>query len=361
MFDIFKNKKILITGHTGFKGTWLCNILYHYNAELHGYSLNASQFSLYSLLNANKLMTSECISDILNFDYLKTYINTIKPDIIFHLAAQPLVRKSYTQSKYTFDVNAIGTANVLECLKNYKKPCCVICITTDKVYINNELGIPFKEDDPLGGYDPYSASKAAAEIVIDSYKKSFYNPKNFNIKHKIQVASARAGNVIGGGDFADDRIIPDIVRSIQSSTSINIRNPYAIRPWQHVIEPLFGYIGLAANMMHNPNNCEMWSSAWNFGPNETSFKNVEHIVKTMIDLFGIGSYEILNDNNELHEAGVLKLDSNKAKTHLNWISKWNVDIALHKTYEIYNAIINNASSNELNELMIKQIKEYEQQ
>lgn len=361
MRNYFNSRKVLITGHTGFKGVWLCKILNYLNAIIYGYSNEVKHKSLYNYANVRKILNNECIDDILNYNALYTYINNVSPDVIFHLAAQPLVRQSYCESKYTFDVNAIGTANVLECLKNYKKPCCVICITTDKVYINNELGIPFKEDDPLGGYDPYSASKAAAEIVIDSYKKSFYNPKNFNIKHKIQVASARAGNVIGGGDFADDRIIPDIVRSIQSSTSINIRNPYAIRPWQHVIEPLFGYIDLAANMMHNPNNCEMWSSAWNFGPNETSFKNVEHIVKTMIDLFGIGSYEILNDNNELHEASVLKLDSNKAKTHLNWISKWNVDIALYKTYEIYNAIINNASSNELNELMIKQIKEYEQQ
>lgn len=354
--NMLNNKNVLVTGHTGFKGSWLCAILNKLGANVYGYALEPNDISLYTYANIKNILCGEIISDILDINKLKTFIYDKGIDVIFHLAAQPLVRESYISSKYTFDVNTIGTANVLECLKNYYKPCIIICITTDKVYANNECGIPFKEDDPLGGYDPYSASKAAAEIVIDSYRKSFFNPAEYNKTHKIQLASVRAGNVIGGGDFANDRILPDIIKSIKNNTSVDIRNPQSIRPWQHVLEPLYGYIFLANKMLEYPTNSK-WSSAWNFGPNEESFKSVRYIVDKTIELFGYGSWNNISSNTHLHESNVLKLDSSKAINKLNWHPKWNVDTALAKTVEIYKSILNNNEN--IRDLMLKQIYEYE--
>jgi CDP-glucose 4,6-dehydratase len=352
---MFNNLNVLVTGHTGFKGSWLCKILNDFGANVYGYSLKPNEMSLYKLANIKNILCGETIGDILNYNRLKTCIYDKGIDVIFHLAAQPLVKESYSLSKYTFDVNTIGTTNVLESLKGYYKPCVVICITTDKVYQNNELGIPFKEDDPLGGYDPYSASKAAAEIVIDSYRKSFFNPDSYGHSHSIQLASVRAGNVIGGGDFANDRIIPDIVRSIQSNSSVDIRSPNSIRPWQHVLEPLYGYISLANKMLNNPNDTQ-WSSAWNFGPVEESFKSVKYIVDKTIELFGCGSWNDVSVGPHLHESKILKLDSTKAMNALDWRPKWDVDTAIAKTVEIYKAILD---STDINNIMMKQIYEYE--
>lgn len=296
-------------------------------------------------------MSKEYFNDILDFKMLKNAIVKTNPDIIFHLAAQPLVRKSYSSPLETFSTNAIGTANVLECCRDLKQRCAVVCITTDKVYENSELGIPFKEDDKLGGYDPYSASKAMAEIVVQSYRRSFFSNDD-----NIRVASARAGNVIGGADFAEDRIIPDIVNSISSNTIVEIRNPKAIRPWQHVLEPLDGYIKLAEKLYILNDAC--WQNAWNFGPNEDSFKEVEYLVNKAIEIFGYGKQKDISSKMNLHEAKILKLDSSKANTILEWNPKWSIDKTISKTIEWYKCYIDDGK-NKAFKLMKMQIEEYE--
>lgn len=237
----YKGKKVLLTGHTGFKGSWMLAWLQQLGATVKGYALAPeNETDLYYLLDADKLCDS-VIADIRDQNKISEVVKEFQPDFVFHFAAQPLVRRSYKMPVYTFEVNVMGTANVLEAVRHLSKSCSVVIVTTDKVYENKEWGIPYRETDPLGGYDPYSASKAAAEMVVSSCRNSFFNPGDFE-KHKKGVASARAGNVIGGGDRAKDRIIPDIIRGIEKNESIVVRNPEAVRPWQHVLEPLSGYL-----------------------------------------------------------------------------------------------------------------------
>ncbi len=307
----FGGKKVFLTGHTGFKGAWLLMLLHELGAEVKGYSLAPDEKSLYtSIENAN--LCASVIHDIRDLPFLKNEIGTFQPDFIFHLAAQPLVRLSYKFPLETFDVNVIGTANVLEAVRALPNPCIVVLITTDKVYNNPETGEAFKETDALGGYDPYSASKAAAEILIASYRNSFFNSTDFAF-HKKSVASARAGNVIGGGDWSEDRLIPDIIKSIFSNRKISIRNPRAVRPWQHVIEPLLGYLILAMRQSHEPTQ---YNEAWNFGPRPENTKSVEDIVKEVIETLGEGEMET-DHGNHVHEALLLRLDISKA-LQLGW-------------------------------------------
>ena len=242
-----KNKKVFLTGHTGFKGAWLTFMLHQMGAEVMGYSLSPNTNpSLFEVLHGENLCHS-VIGDIRDTEHLHKCMTNFQPDIVFHLAAQPIVRTSYQIPAETFEVNAIGTANVLDGIRLLDNPCVGVMITTDKVYQNNETGQAYKEDDRFGGYDPYSASKACAELVIESYRKSFFNPADYG-KHQKAIASARAGNVIGGGDWAADRLIPDIVRALSKGEAVQIRNPKAVRPWQHVLEPLSGYILLAQKL-----------------------------------------------------------------------------------------------------------------
>ena len=259
--NIYKNKKILVTGHTGFKGTWLCLWLEMLGAKVIGYSIDIpTKPSLFEMVKPKCIDIRANISD---FKKLNSVIKKYKPDIIFHLAAQPLVRLSYKKTLDTYQTNVIGTANILESIKLNKFVKAVVAITTDKVYLNNETGKPFRENDPLGGYDPYSASKAACEIVISSYRDSFFNIRDYGKKHNTLIASARAGNVIGGGDFAKDRLIPDFIKAILANKNLKIRNPKAIRPWQHVLEPLSGYLMLGAKLLKGKKE---FAQAWNFGP-----------------------------------------------------------------------------------------------
>lgn len=312
--SFYKNKRVFITGHTGFKGTWLSIWLDQLGANLMGYALEPeNSHDLYNLVS-NEIKIQSVIADIRDKQKLENEILDFQPDIIFHLAAQPLVKKSYENPIETFEVNTIGTANVLEAVRKLEKQCSLVLITTDKVYENKEWVYPYRETDRLGGYDPYSASKATAEIVISSFRDSFFNLEKYQ-QHKKALASARAGNVIGGGDWAANRIIPDIVKALQSNQAIEIRNPQSVRPWQHVLEPLFGYLLLGAKLYDNPMK---YSGAWNFGPLPDSTFTVEDLVNKSIEIWGNGSYKITKQENQVHEANLLKLDISKSVDQLGW-------------------------------------------
>ncbi len=327
----YKGKRIFLTGHTGFKGSWLLLWLYSLGAIVKGYSLApVEENNLYELIGGNELCES-VINDVRNTDQLEKEILLFEPDFIFHLAAQPLVRLSYSIPKETFEVNVNGTINLLEAVRKLHNTCSVIVITTDKVYENIEMDYPYKEDDKLGGYDPYSASKAAVEIVVSSYRNSFFNPQKY-AEHKKAIAVARAGNVIGGGDRSTDRIIPDIINALENNRNINVRNPNSVRPWQHVLDPLFGYMLLGVAVAHDPIT---FASAFNFGPDANDTLTVEQLVKKTIYEWGSGDYKLANDHNDLHEAGLLKLDNSKAKKMLGWYPQYNSELAVEKTIEWY--------------------------
>lgn len=331
----YKDKRVFLTGHTGFKGAWMLKVLSLLGAEIRGYALSPEQdFNLYNLLKGDELNDS-VIADIRDRKSLNKAIIDFQPDFIFHLAAQPLVRLSYQQPSETFEINAIGTANVLDGVNCLKKQCQVILITTDKVYHNQEWEHPYKETDRLGGYDPYSASKACAELVIDSYRNSFFNPLNY-ADHKKAIAVTRAGNVIGGGDWAVDRLIPDIVRALSQQNEVVIRNPNAVRPWQHVLEPVMGYLLLGAKMLEDP---ILYSAAYNFGPHLNDALPVSTMTDLAIKSWGHGSVKLFNAEKQPHEAGLLKLDINKAIAELGWTPKYNAQTAIDKTIAWYKSHI----------------------
>jgi CDP-glucose 4,6-dehydratase len=329
----YQGKKVFLTGHTGFKGAWLLQWLQLMGAEVKGYSLAPEQTEcLYNLLAGNTLCES-VIADLRDVSRLEQEILVFQPDFIFHLAAQPLVRLSYKIPAETFAVNAIGTAYVLDAVRKLVKPCSVVLITTDKVYENKEWVYPYRETDRLGGYDPYSASKACAELVINSYIQSFFNPAIF-AQHQKGIASARAGNVIGGGDWAKDRIIPDIVRALRNEQPVTVRNPQAVRPWQHVLEPLGGYLLLGALLAEQPLR---YGGSWNFGPHAEDNKVVEELVQAALQIWGNGTYEKPMLIGQPHEAGLLKLDISKAIDQLGWKPQYTADVAITKTLEWYKA------------------------
>ncbi|AMR27100.1 CDP-glucose 4,6-dehydratase [Hymenobacter psoromatis] len=335
--SVYENKKVFLTGHTGFKGAWLLQWLHLLGAQVKGYAL-APQHSddLYHLIEGDRLCDS-VLADLRDTTRLEAEILSFQPDFIFHLAAQPLVRLSYEIPAETFTVNAIGTASVLDAVRKLAKPCVVILITTDKVYENKEWVFPYRETDRLGGYDPYSASKACAEIIIHSYTQSFFNPAAFK-QHRKSIASARAGNVIGGGDWAKDRIIPDIVRALEAGRAVVVRNPQAVRPWQHVLEPVGGYLLLGAKMAAVPAE---QGGAWNFGPYAEDNRTVGDLVQTAIGIWGSGSYESSQLANQPHEAGLLKLDISKATNLLGWLPKYKATEAILVTINWYKEFFTN--------------------
>jgi CDP-glucose 4,6-dehydratase len=336
-------KRVLVTGHTGFKGSWLIKILNDLGANVKGYALAPdNETNLYTEIQGDTLCQS-VIADLRDRETLKTAVIDFQPDYVFHLAAQPLVRLSYQIPSETFEVNAIGTANLLDAIRLLDKKCNVVLITTDKVYHNNEWEYPYRENDRLGGYDPYSASKACSELVIDSYKNSFFNSAKYN-QHKKAIAVGRAGNVIGGGDWSKDRLLPDIARFLSNGDEIIIRNPNSVRPWQHVIEPLFGYLELGAKLNVDPIK---FAQAFNFGPNTSDALSVKEMVVKSINNWGEGSYEVKVDSNNPHEAGLLKLDISKALNLLNWKPVFNAQIAIERTINWYKKYYNGIASSEL--------------
>jgi CDP-glucose 4,6-dehydratase len=327
-----KDKNVLITGHTGFKGIWLSLLLKEMGATVSGYSLEPKQNPIYEASHRS-LFAQSWYEDIPERDKIKKAVSQSQPDIIFHLAAQPLVLDSYSDPLYTFDVNVMGTANLLDAVRDHSKKCAVVVITTDKVYENQEWDYPYRENDRLGGHDPYSSSKACAELVIQSYRKSFFAPQKIK-EHKIALASARAGNVIGGGDWSANRIVPDIVRAFHENNTLLIRNPEAVRPWQHVLDALTGYLTLADRLAEDPEN-PFWQDAWNFGPASEDNIPVKEIVSWAAEYWGNGKYEFAPVTNELHEAGQLRLDCSKATQRLGWKPVWQAREALSKTLEWY--------------------------
>lgn len=344
----YRGKKVLLTGHTGFKGSWMLAWLHQLGAEVKGYALTPQNpDDLFNLINGNKLCNS-VIADIRDKGKLAKEIASFQPDFIFHFAAQPLVRRSYEEPLYTFEVNVIGTANLLESVKQLNKNCAVVIITTDKVYENREQHYAYKENDKLGGHDPYSASKAAAEIVVNSYRDSFFK----HAKQKnIGLASARAGNVIGGGDRSKDRIIPDIIRGIENNESILVRNPAAVRPWQHVLEPLSGYLLLASKLEQDP---YAFSEAWNIGPETEDILTVKQVVEKAIATYGKGDYHTPQLANQPHEATLLQLDIGKTKEILNWQPLLNSSAAIEWTIQWHKQVMNGTDPLKLTSSQIKQ-------
>jgi CDP-glucose 4,6-dehydratase len=345
----YSGKRVFVTGHTGFKGAWFLKILSALNANIKGYALAPeNEINLYTEINGDSLCES-VINDLRKRDALKKAVLDFQPDFIFHFAAQPLVRLSYEIPAETFEVNAIGTANLLDAVRLLEKSCNVVLITTDKVYHNNEWEYPYRENDRLGGYDPYSASKACCELVIDSYRNSFFNINNY-AHHTKAISVGRAGNVIGGGDWSKDRLIPDIAKFLSKGNKIIIRNPNAVRPWQHVVEPLFGYLELGIKLNTDP---LIYSQAFNFGPNTSDALSVEEMVKRSIENWGTGSYKSVIDSNNPHEAGLLKLDISKALNELNWKPLFDAKTAIERTINWYKCYYNGTNASELMELDIE--------
>jgi len=327
----YRGKKVFLTGHTGFKGAWLLQILSRMGAVVKGFALAPEHpGDLYHLIDGDGLCHASVLHDIRDADRLRKEILHFEPDYIFHLAAQPLVLKGYAEPLYTFEVNTQGTANVLDALRYVEKDCVAVMITTDKVYENLEDGRPFVESDKLGGHDPYSASKAACEVIISSYRSSFFAP-GLSSWNK-PVAAVRAGNVIGGGDFSDNRIIPDIVKALREERSILLRNPDSTRPWQHVLEPLATYLLLGARMTESP---EKYSTAFNIGPEEGDVLTVEALTQLAISVAGKGSYEVKRNPNQPHEAAALALNIEKIKKELGWTPVYSSAKAIEKTIAWY--------------------------
>ncbi|MBK5272291.1 MAG: CDP-glucose 4,6-dehydratase [Bacteroidia bacterium] len=335
----YKGKKVFVTGHTGFKGAWFITWLHLMGATVKGYALVPENEACLFNIVKGQFEFENIIDSILNKERLQKEIEDFNPDFIFHLAAQALVRRSYEIPAETFDVNVTGTANVLEAATKIPGKCTIVCITTDKVYENKEIDYNYKEDDVLGGYDPYSASKAAAEIVISSFRKSFFNPQKHK-QHQKALASVRAGNVIGGGDWNKDRIIPDIIRSLKKNSNIDVRNPNAIRPWQHVLEPLGGYLVTGMLLDKDP---AKYSGAYNFGPLANDHLPVKDLVTIAISSWGSGKWNDVSDALQPHEAGLLQLDINKATKELNWHPRltskeavqWTIDWYKQKEEDLY--------------------------
>ncbi|MBW8049749.1 MAG: CDP-glucose 4,6-dehydratase [Cytophagales bacterium] len=328
---IYKNKTVLITGHTGFKGSWLSLWLKKLGAHIIGYSLreypNTDHF--FDL----KLDIENIFADIRDMDMLKKTIITYKPDIIFHLAAQSLVIESYKNPVLTYETNVMGTLNLLEAARNCQSVKAIVNVTTDKVYENKEQDLGYKETDNLGGFDPYSSSKACSEILTSSYRNSFLN----NSIHEILIATARAGNVIGGGDWANDRLIPDIARAVIKKEKVKIRNPGSVRPWQHVLEPLSGYLLLGQKLLEGK---EVFASAWNFGPDDKTRVEVQNVVKLIQQYWDKVEFKTsAKEQDVFHEADFLRLDSSRAANDLKWASVWDLNKTIKKTVDWYNEYI----------------------
>ena len=341
--EFWREKKVYITGHTGFKGSWLSLLLNRLGAEVYGYALSPpTNPNLFEQAEVAKEISST-IADVRNLDNLKKSLTDIQPEIVLHLAAQSLVRESYTDPVTTFETNIMGTVNILEAVRHSQSVKALIVVTSDKCYKNKEQDNGYVETDELGGHDPYSNSKACAELVIDSYQSSFFSSlKNINI------ASVRAGNVIGGGDWAVDRLIPDLIRSFISHQQTKIRNPGAIRPWQHVLDPLFGYLLLAEKLASTP----AFSCAWNFGPNISDAKPVSWIADELTLRWGNDAHWTVDNNEHLEETHTLHLDSSKARNTLGWSPRLHIDQALEWTLEWYKAYSRNESMRSFTESQI---------
>jgi CDP-glucose 4,6-dehydratase len=329
--NVFKDKTILVTGHTGFKGSWLCIWLKECGANVVGYALEPYTERDNFVVTGLQGKVGHIVGDIRDFHKLRKVFEDYQPEFVFHLAAQPIVRESYISPKETYDINVGGTVNMLECCRLTASARVIINVTSDKCYENKEWIWGYRESDPMGGYDPYSSSKGCSELVTTAYRNSFFNPDNFEV-HGKSLASARAGNVIGGGDWQKDRIIPDCIRALESNKPVEVRNPNAMRPWQHVLEPLSGYLLLASEMYGEPQKV---CSAWNFGPDHNSIITVGKVADKVVAHWGNGSWINVSNENTPHEANLLNLDISKAKSYLKWFPTWDAEKAIEETVDWY--------------------------
>ncbi|MDH3974411.1 MAG: CDP-glucose 4,6-dehydratase [Deltaproteobacteria bacterium] len=350
----WKNKKVFLTGHTGFKGSWLSMWLHSMGAEVTGYALEPNtEPNLFEVCNISGLVHSH-LADIRETGELFRTIKEASPEIVIHMAAQPLVRESYKNPAETYSVNVMGTVNLLEAVRRSGSVRAVVNVTTDKCYENKEWEWGYRELDRLGGYDPYSNSKACSELVTSAYRNSFFSADKYE-EHKVALASARAGNVIGGGDWAHDRLIPDFVRAVLKGEEIFIRNPYATRPWQHVLEPLGGYLLLAEKLYKEGT---LYAEGWNFGPNDEDAKTVGWMVKEVCHAWGGKASFSIDKGVHPHEAKFLKLDCSKAKLKLGWQPRWNVKKAIEMVIEWTRAYEKN---DDMRQICLQQIEAYEKE
>jgi CDP-glucose 4,6-dehydratase len=349
--QFWKHKKVFITGHTGFKGSWLSLWLHSLGADVTGYALDPpTDPSLFELCKINTFVQTT-IADVRDGDSLTRALCAAEPELVIHMAAQPLVRDSYKIPVDTYAINVMGTVNIFEAVRKCGSVKAVVNVTTDKCYENKEWIWGYRENEPLGGYDPYSNSKACSELVTSAYRNSYFNPKDYPT-HGVAVASARAGNVIGGGDWATDRLIPDCMRAIQKREMVVIRNPHAIRPWQHVLEPLSGYLALAQKLCTEG---PAFAEAWNFGPDENDAKPVEWLVRTLCSKWGDHASYTLDQGTHPHEAHYLKLDCSKAKTGLDWHPRWDLEKALDSIVDWTKAF---SRKKDMRVICSRQIEEY---
>lgn len=337
LLNTYKNRRILITGHSGFKGSWLCNILDIAGAKIYGLSLDNEHFN--NPLSVSSALPETVVSyncDIKNYHEFEKIIKKIQPEVVFHLAAQSLVSVSYVEPLNTLSTNVIGTANLLDIIGRTASVQAVVCVTSDKCYENNEWTWGYRENDVLGGHDPYSISKACAELVCKCFQETVFTGKN-----DIGLATARAGNVIGGGDWSANRIIPDCVRSINEGRKIKLRRPNSTRPWQHVLEPLSGYLLLGKKLLEKPSQ---YNGSWNFGPTARQCVSVEYLVNKVIQHFGRGAYEVDQKQAIGNEAGLLQLNCDKANMLLSWYPRWGLDTTVIKTVDWYKHVLERRSA-----------------
>ena len=349
----WRGRKVFLTGHTGFKGAWLSLWLHRLGAQVTGYALApATKPSLFELAQIETRITS-IIGDIRDPAHLTAAMQQCQPKIVIHMAAQPLVRYSYAHPVETYSTNVMGLVHVFEAIRQTSSIKAVVNVTSDKCYDNKEWDWGYRENEPMGGYDPYSSSKGCAELVTSAYRNSFFNPNTYD-KHGVALASARAGNVIGGGDWSEDRLIPDIVRGFTNNNSVVIRSPHAIRPWQHVLEPLSGYLMLAERLFNN--GCD-FAEGWNFGSNPADAHPVSWIIQRMAEKWGHGAhFELITNSNPMHEAGLLKLDSSKALKHLNWQPHWSLERTLDAICDWHQAHLQGIN---MYDFSIEQIEQFE--
>lgn len=343
--EFYKGKRVLVTGHTGFKGSWMCRVLVNAGADVAGYSLEPpTEPNLFSMCDVKDKIKS-VIGDIRDLQKLNTLFDEFQPEIVLHLAAQPIVRDSYKEPVYTYETNVMGTVNICECVRTHSCVKSFVNVTTDKVYENKEWEWGYRENEPLDGYDPYSNSKSCSELVTHSYKNSFFNDMD------VAVSTSRAGNVIGGGDFANDRIVPDCVRAASKGEDIVVRNPHSTRPYQHVLEPVMTYLLIAAKQYED----KKYQGYYNVGPDESDCITTGNLVDTFCSKWGEGMKWVNKSDGGPHEANFLKLDCSKLKTTFGWKPRWNFDMAMEKTVEWSKVYV---SGDNVVECMDKQIQEY---
>lgn len=352
--DTFRSRRVFVTGHTGFKGSWLCLWLIQLGAEVTGYALEPpTNPNLFDSIGLREKI-SHIHGDVRNYDHLLASLQSCMPDLVFHLAAQPLVRLSYQEPRLTYETNVMGTVNVLEAIRYTPSVRVAVNVTSDKCYENRELGAGHREEDPLGGRDPYSSSKGCSELVTTAYCRSFFAPGSYGTANRVALASMRAGNVIGGGDWGVDRLVPDCVRALSRQEEIVLRYPQAVRPWQHVLDPLGGYLLLAARLWQDGAS---YAGPWNLGPDDQVAWTVEKVVQEIIRLWGGGSCRV-DGQAQPHEARWLQLDCRKARTRLGWRPQYDVQEALSLSIDWYRRFYEQAAPAELYRLTESQIATY---